>query len=297
MLAGLADWPLYLVVRAAFAVVRVLGPDRASALGGAVMRAIGPLMPVHRLAADNLRRALPGLDAAARAAILRGAWDNLGRMSCEYVHMDVIGAYDVNHPETSRIEVPPDIIDAFMAMRDDGQAALVFTAHLANWELPPILARQYDMPAAALYRMPNNKLVGAYIRRLRAGLMGRLVQAGASAPLELSAAVRRGEHVGMLVDQRFGRGPKVIFFDRPATANPVFAKLARHHDVPVYGVRAIRLRGARFRMSIEGPIALPRDAAGLIDELGATQAITTIVERWVREHPEQWLWMHRRWRV
>jgi KDO2-lipid IV(A) lauroyltransferase len=293
----LGEYLLYLLVRLAFALVGSLTVERASALGGAVLRRVGPLLPAHRIAADNLRQALPDLDAAARRQVLCGAWDNLGRMACEYVHMDAIGAFDPAHPAASRIELPEAVVQQFNAMRDDGKPALVFTAHLANWELPAILARRHGMAAAALYRTPNNRFVARYILALRAGLMGRLIQAGRAAPLALAAALDRGEHVGMLVDQRFGRGPKVAFFGRAATANPLFAKLARHYDCPVYGVRAIRLPGVRFRLELEGPLALPRDAAGRIDEVGATAAITAVVEGWVREHPEQWLWMHRRWRT
>jgi KDO2-lipid IV(A) lauroyltransferase len=297
MIRSLPALLVYALVRLAFALVGALAPDRASALGGAVLRRIGPLLPAHRVAAGNLRRALPSLDEAARRRILRGAWDNLGRMACEYVHMAAIGAFDPARPAESRIQLPDPVVQQFYAMRDDGQPALVFTAHLANWELPAILAQAHGMAAAALYRTPNNRFVARHILALRAGLMGRLIQAGRTAPLALAAALDRGEHVGMLVDQRFGRGPKVTFFGQAATANPLFAKLARHYDCPVYGVRAIRLEGARFRMDLVGPVALPRDAAGRIDELGATAAIAAVVEGWVREYPEQWLWMHRRWRV
>jgi KDO2-lipid IV(A) lauroyltransferase len=101
----------------------------------------------------------------------------------------------------------------------------------------------------------------------------------------------------MLVDQRFGRGPRIPFFGRPAATNTLFARLARHYDCPVYGVRAVRLPGLRFRIELEGPLELPRDAEGQIEIEAATRAITGVVEGWVREHPEQWLWMHRRWRV
>jgi len=77
---------------------------------------------------------------------------------------------------------------------------------------------------------------------------------------------------------------------------PTIARLARQFDCPVVGIRVIRLPGRRFRIAAEGPFDLPRDAQGRIDVRQSTQVITSVIERWVREHPDQWLWFHRRWR-
>ena len=100
----------------------------------------------------------------------------------------------------------------------------------------------------------------------------------------------------MLVDQHFSRGVDVTFFGRRCKANPTIARLARQFDCPVVGVRVIRLPDRRFHILGEGPLVLPRDAAGQVDVAATTQMITGVVERWVREHPDQWLWFHRRWR-
>ena len=291
-----ADWLVGLLVGAVFTLLRLLSARRASAFGGALARFFGPLLPANRLAAANIAAAFPEKSAAERAAILRETWDNLGRMACEYVHIDHVARIDLNNPEIGRLVLSPEVIDGFLAMRDDGKPALVFTAHLANWELPAVIAAQHGMASAALYRTPNNRFVARRILALREGMMGKLIAAGPQAPFALSAAIGRGEHVGMLVDQRFGRGPRIPFLGRPAATNPLFARLARHHDCPVWGVRAIRLPDARFRFDLVGPIELPRDATGQIDVTAATIHIAGIVEGWIREYPGQWLWMHNRWR-
>ena len=106
----------------------------------------------------------------------------------------------------------------------------------------------------------------------------------------------RGGHVGQLIDQHFTRGVVVDFFGRPCLANPLLAKLARYYDCPVHGVRVVRLPEGRFRLELTPALDLPRGADGQIDVAGAMQAMTAQVEAWVREHPGQWLWMHRRWR-
>jgi Kdo2-lipid IVA lauroyltransferase/acyltransferase len=293
----LADSLLALLVRGGFALLRLLGPQNSASLGAAVARTLGPLFPADRIARDNIAAAFPEKSEAERAAILREAWDNLGRTSCEYVHMDAIWAHDPATDTPLRVELPTEVSERFLALRDDGKPALFFAAHLANWEMPAIAAARYGMVAAALYRTPNNRGIANEILALRRDSMGELIPAGITAPLKLVRAVERGAHVGMLVDQRFGRGPRVPFFGRPVAANPLIAELARRFDdVPVHGVRAIRLPGGRFRMDMTPEIILPRDAEGRVDVAGATAAINAVIEGWVREHPGQWLWMHRRWR-
>ena len=295
-LQSAADAVLAALVRALFAMVRGLGPDRAADLGGFVARSLGPLLPVHRVAMDNIRHAFPDKTPAEHRAIAREAWDNLGRVACEYVHMDALWDFDPDRPNHGRIQASEEMVARYLALAEDGRPALIFAAHLANWELPAVAAAKHGLPSAVLYRTPNNRRIAQDILALRANTMGELIAASVAAPVRMMEALDRGVHVGMLVDQRFGRGPRVEFFGRPAASNPLLARLARRFDCPVHGVRAIRLPGGRFRLELTEAIALPRDAQGRVDVDAATALVNRIVEGWIREHPGQWLWMHRRWR-
>ena len=291
-----ADRLFGLLVRAVFALLRLLGPDSGPRIGAAIARTLGPLTSANRIARENIAGAFPDKPEAERAAILREAWDNLGRVACEYVHMDRIWDFDPARPESGRITASARTVALDEQLRDDGKPAIVFSAHLANWELPAIAAARHGIASAVLYRTPNSPAVAKEILRLRQDSMGTLVAAGMSAPFKLARALERGQHIGMLVDQRFGRGPRIDFLGRPAFANPLLAQLARRFDCPVHGARAIRLPGGRFRLELTEEIALPRDAEGLVDVDAATQAMNDVIAGWVRENPGQWLWMHRRWR-
>jgi Kdo2-lipid IVA lauroyltransferase/acyltransferase len=282
------------IVKWLLALLRRSDPDRASDTCGAIARTFGPWVPAHRIGQANLRAAYPEKDAAWIEATLRGAWENLGRVAGEYVHLGRLWDYDPDHPNQGRIIT--DDVDAFVALRDDGKPALCFAAHLGNWELPALAAAAHGLPSAVVYRMPNNKAVAKEIIRIRAPLMGRMIRTRAQAALEMAAALENGEHLGMLVDQHFSRGADVEFFGRRCKANPTIARLARQFDCPVIGVRVIRLPDRRFRITAHGPFALPRDASGQVDVAAATQMINSVVEGWIREHPDQWLWFHRRWR-
>jgi KDO2-lipid IV(A) lauroyltransferase len=117
------------------------------------------------------------------------------------------------------------------------------------------------------------------------------------APVKLARVLEAGGHVAMLVDQHYVNGVEVTFFGRPCKANPSIARLARHVDCPIHGTRVVRMPDRQhFRVDLTEAIEPVRDAAGNVDVAGTMQAITSVVEGWVREYPEQWLWVHRRWR-
>ena len=282
------------LARALLWAMKRIPPDRAADLCAFVARNLGPLMPVHRLALANLRAAFPEKDEAWIKATVREAWDNLGRVAGEYVHLGTIWDYDPDHPDRGRIVT--DDAPKLVALRDDGKPALCFAAHLGNWELPAVAAAAHGMESAVVYRMPNIRSIARQITRIRGPLMGTLIRSRPEAVFAMAGALESGKHLGMLVDQHFSRGVDVDFFGRRCKANPTLARLARQFDCPVIGVRVIRLPGRRFRIAATGPIELPRDAAGKVDVAAATQMINSIVEGWIREYPGQWLWFHRRWR-
>jgi KDO2-lipid IV(A) lauroyltransferase len=147
-----------------------------------------------------------------------------------------------------------------------------------------------------VYRAPNNARLAAEVKRIREGLMGQLIPSGIEGSIMARAILEDGGHVGMLVDQHCRTGTPVTFFGRECLANPLLARLARLYECPIVGVRVVRLPLHRFKIEAAGPIDPPRDAKGRIDEQATMQVITSIIEGWVREHPDQWLWLHRRWR-
>src|SRR6185312_5447407 len=204
----------------------------------------------HRVGRANLRAAFPDKDRTWIETTLRGAWENLGRVAGEYVHLGGIWDYDPNRPDPNRrIQADADAVRLFLDLRDDGQPALAFASHLANWELPAVAAAAHGLPAAVVYRMPNNRVVAAEIARIRQGLMGRLIRSRKEAVFEMAAALNRGEHLGMIVDQHWSRGVDITFFGRRCKANPTLARHARQYDCPVVGVRVVRLNGRRFHLS------------------------------------------------
>jgi Kdo2-lipid IVA lauroyltransferase/acyltransferase len=275
---------------------RYFDPIKSANLFGRVARSIGPMMREQRIGRANLTAAFPEKSPAEIETILAGVWDNLGRVGAEFAHLDHIWEHDPAYPEQSRIEILPRTHELFAQLRLDGKPALIFASHLGNWELPALAAVAHGLDAAILYRRPNIASADRAIQEIRAVKMGTLIPAGRDAQLKLAEALQNGQHVAMLVDQYLTNGVEVTFFGRKTRANPMLARLLRQVECPVHGVRIIRLPGHRFRAELSDEVTPVRDAAGKIDIQGTTQAITSVVEGWIREYPDQWLWLHRRWR-
>ena len=276
---------------------RAFDPDKTAKFFGRASRFIGRRLREDRIGRENLKAAFPEKSPEEIERILDGVWDNLGRIGAEFAHLDHIWDYDPDHPEKdSRVEFTPRTKQLFDQIRDDGKPALIFACHLGNWELPALAAVAHGLDAAILFRRPNSEAADRAIERTRAINMGTLIPAGRDAPLRLAQALQDGKHVAMLVDQYLTNGVEVTFFGRKTTANPMLARLRRQVDCPIHGTRIVRLPNNRFRAELSEEVKPVLDASGQIDVQGTMQAVTNVVEGWVREYPEQWLWLHRRWR-
>ena len=293
VLPALVDLSTSVLIRGAAALFRRLPREASVNLAMRTARTIGPLLPRSRIGRENLRRAFPEKAEAERKEILTRMWENFARSLIEYMHVDTTFDFDPKQPEAGNVTVAG--AENFARLCEGGPA-IVFTAHLSNWELLGVCAAKFGLDVKSLFRAPTNRHLAKRLLQARSKRMGPLIASRPGAALELAATLEAGKVVGLLVDQRFHGGVLVPFFGRLADTNPLLAKLARQYDCPVHGARAVRLPGGKFRLEMTDAIDLPRDEKGNIDVEKATARIQNIVEDWVREYPAQWMWVHRRWR-
>ncbi|WP_431859262.1 lauroyl acyltransferase [Azospirillum sp.] len=273
------------LVRLAVAMFRARTPERASDLGGRIGRTLGPRLPSHRTARRNLERAFPEKSAAEIDAILTGMWDNLGRTIGEYAHLDALA-------ERSTEVVGGEIIEA---MRDDGRAGILVSGHLANWEVPPLASRKLGLELALVYRAPNNPDVADLLVGLRGAGSSTQIPKGPAGARALVRVLSEGGHVAILIDQKLNDGIPVRFFGRDAMTAPAAATFALRLGIPIAPARTERLDGARFRITVFPPMDPPNTGDRAADVRVLTERLTALLETWIRERPEQWLWTHRRW--
>ena len=275
------------LARALFALFGALPLGVASAMGAGLGRAIGALAPALSRRADrNLRRAMPELDERARAATVRGMWANLGRTAAEFAHLHVMAEETAGNLELVGRE-------NLAALRDGG---LVFSGHLGNWEAMTPALKLLGLPAHGVYRAANNPLTDALINRQRARYLTSMAPKGRSGARRLMTLAKERAIIGMLVDQKLSDGIVVPFFGLPAMTAPALAQLALRFDLPVTPVRCERLGGAHLRLTIYPPLQVARSGDRDADVLALMTKVNDTLEGWIRERPEQWLWLHRRWK-
>lgn len=292
-IGNIGDWLVAQFLFLALKTLRLVPMDTALKLFERTARWLGPKLGRHQIALDNLAMAFPEKSVEEREKIAIDSWAQMARGIVEYGYLDKIFDLDENNLNNGRIEVKN--AEQFIKLRDDGLPAIIFTGHTGNFELLPMAASKFGLDLQSLFRAPNNKYAARKIADARKQVAPNLVASGQGASFQLMSALERGVHVGVLVDQKFRRGIEVPFFGHDAPTNTLLAKLARRYDCPVHGARSIRLPDGRFRLEVTDEIELPRTPEGDIDIRGTTERITRVVEDWVREYPEQWLWIHRRW--
>ena len=275
----------YAGLSGAIALFERLSLDRGTALAAALAR---PLVPVVRSRAlANLRLAMPDLAERERRRIVTDMADHLTRMSVEYLHLaelrddpDRIALHGVEHLDAARAA---------------GRGAILVTGHFGNWEAIRIACARLDWTPAILYRRFNNPLVDGEARRRMGIFDAPLLHKGRRGTLGFLRHVRGGGAALILADQRFGGAPPIPFFGQPARTALAPAEIAAAHGVALLPVRAVRRgRSSVFDVTIDPPL-IPGKGDGAAFETMAE--FNRRLESWIREVPEQYFWLHNRWRL
>jgi len=271
-----------------FGAFGLLPLDWASAIGGALARTIGPRLGISKRARLNIRRALPELADHEIAKTIAQMWDNLGRVAAEYPHLRQIRVFEPGgRVETHGFEHMDRAVAA-------GRRMIIFSGHIANWEIGMLAAVQYGAEVAQIFRAANNPLIDRMITRFRS-TGGELIPKGTVAARRAIAVLRRGAHVTMLADQKMNDGIPVPFFGRPAMTASALAALALRFDCDVLPARVERLGGAHFRLTAFPPLPLRRSGDHHADVAALMMRVNQTLEEWIRDRPEEWFWLHRRW--
>jgi KDO2-lipid IV(A) lauroyltransferase len=271
-----------------FSFFRFLSPERASAVGGRLASWIGPRLGKSRKALRHLALALPELPPERHREILHGMWENLGRVFAEMPHLDSLW-----NETPRRIEMVG--AEYFDLIRHSGRPALLISGHLANWELLGGGAAHHGCPITTIYRRPNNPYVDALLLRGRQASQVRLVPKGREGGMALVSTLIKKGTIGLLIDQKLNDGIPVPFFGHPCMTTPAPAQLALRYQCLVFPVRVERLEGTYFRITVCPPLPLPNTGDVQADIFHLTRTFNQLLEAWIRERPEQWLWLHRRW--
>lgn len=279
------------------AVARTLGrlPRRVArvlvrAVTATVYLALGRL---RRVGMRNLELALPELAVEDRARILRRLFRNLGWQLVEFCRMP---RYT---PQNTRSWIRTEGIQHFLDAQSRGKGVLVLTGHLGAWELSSFYHSLMGHPMGMVIRRLDNRVLDDYVNRIRC-LHGNTVLHKDDFARGLLHAMRRGGTVGILMDTNMTppQGEFVKFFGVTACTASGLARVALRTGAAVLPGFCLWEETERQYVLHFGPeLSFARSGDEEADILAATQQCNDVLEAWIRRYPEQWLWIHRRWKT
>ena len=267
---------------------RILPVEKASNFGGWFSRYARKLLGANKTGLKNLKMAMPELSEAEIDQIVANVWDNFARVMLEYPSLKDIDIY--NDP---RFEIRG--VEYVEQLRDDGKPGIIFGAHLASWELAIMCLTQKGVKTTQLYRRVNNPMVDRIVRNMQKEVGYQVLNKGSGDGRKLLESIRNGEHLFILLDQKLREGISVPFFGKPAQTASAAARLAIKYDCPLVPARVERLGGFKFRITFYPPVEIPKNPDINQSIYDTMVIVNNMLESWIRERPDQWLWIHNRW--
>lgn len=272
---------------ALFGFFKCLPASTASNIGGYIGSTIGPKLGASRKARRHLLLAMPDTSKERQDKIIKGMWDNLGRIIAEYPHLESISTDSTKFVNEGRLT---SLLEAKTPL-------VFFGGHIGNWEINSIaLLTQHDKAADITFRPPNNPWAAKLLDKART-LNHRITAYPKSreSGRKILQSLKNGHALGILIDQKYNEGIKLPFFGVPAMTNPIFVQLCQRYKCPLVPIRNVRTKGCNFTVNIYPPL-------NLFDKDGKDRPVEDVIkdahmllETWIKEKPEQWIWLHRRW--
>lgn len=276
----------YLALRGLLAIFALLPRQKAAALGGWLAQKIGTKMGANRIIRQNLARAFPNWSDVELHETARLCWDNLGRVAAEFPHLHEF--------QTSGIEISGQS-HAIDALNSD-KPVIIYSGHLANWEIQDIALRRCGADPVTLYRAPNNPHVDAWLKTLRPAGADRLAPKGSDGARAILKTLKAKGQIAILIDQKQNDGIELSFFDHPVMTGDALAVFGRRFDALLLPIRIYRKADGDYHVTFEKAWQIDKTLDAATDIRTTMQAVNDELEEIIRAHPAQWLWLHKRWK-
>ena len=270
------------------ALVRLFPIDAVSDFGAYVFKRLGPLTSTHRVAEINLRIAFPQADDREIQRLLEAQWDAAGRWAMEFPILDKIIA------DPARVEVVNQ--DRLTEISQSDRPVVFISGHFSSFEIMPAVIIHSGVTCQITYRATNNPYVDEAIKLSRFRYGVRLfAPKGGDGARELLRALARGESVALMNDQKFNGGVAAPLFGVMAHTAPGPSSFALRYGVPLQPMSVQRTHKARFRVVVHDPIHLDNTGDRNADIEAGVRKVNAFMEDRIRERPEEWFWVHKRW--
>lgn len=272
--------------------IKVFGLERNARFYGWLSRKFGErVLKNARIAKENMKRTFPDKSDVEIQEMMDKTWEPLVRTPIEYNLPNLF----MKGEDSGFIEV--EGIENLDNLMKDGKPGIIVTGHFGNWQMITFVAQARGYPIYQLYRPSNNPYFDRHERWCQEVATAGVITKGKKGAKDMIDLLSRKEHIMLLMDQRFGSGPKLPFLGRPATTATGPIRLALKHDAVILPAKSERINnGSKFKVTYFPPLKVQptgdvnKDAEVIMGE------VNDILSGWIREKPEQWMWIHNRWK-
>lgn len=270
---------------------KLLPMNVSSFITGKLARLCGPLSSTYKLALRNLALALPELSKSEHKKIARDAFENFGRMIGEFAHGKTLAKKYDKYITVEGLEY----LEAFKQQN----GGIVCSPHMGNWDTIGILLHKAGVTFGAIYRKANNPYVERLFVKARHDYARAVLFAkGLETAKPMLEYLLKGNSLAIMIDQKINEGIETDFFQHKAMTTPFPATVHLKYHKPLLCIHTIHKPGFRVRLHIKIEPAPVVHVTGdkTVDTLAIMNALNKQLEGWIRANPNQWLWMHNRWK-
>ncbi len=248
---------------------------------------IGKLSKYNLIAKKNCKIVFPDLDEKEIIKIINSSWKNLGKNLFELIHLKEL----INTKNSIEIKG----LEILEKIKKEASPVIFFSIHSSNWEICVPMLDHNGFNIGAIYRHLNNKYLDAYIYSKRSGSLKSkksfYTPKGKVSAKEIIEAVSNDKSIFLLVDQKDSAGKLINFFGKKVKTQTGFLKIARKYNLKIVPLKNIRLPNNKFQITFENP--LEHNNSQISDDKKMLE-INSIIEKWIKESPQNWLWQHKR---
>lgn len=283
----------FLVVKFGIFFFRLFGFKNASNIAGKIAIFIGKKHKVNKLAFKNISKAIPELPNEKKELILTQMWDNLGRIVGEYPYI-----CDYNNEKISKIVSYSDNFKKNIEiLKNSKKGGIIISGHIGNWEIGPKSLISQGLKINVVYRPLNNPYVEKLTANMRQKFGVKLIPKSSKGNRQIIEAIKNGEFVIILADQKISEGYPIKFFHDDALTTTSIARIALKYDILAVPARVIRKNNHEFIIDMDKPLPTKSEnSKKSLDIIEFCGMINLKLENWIKEYPEQWFWVHNRWK-
>ena len=278
----------FLVIIFLFFIYKIIGLRFSSILSGYIMLLLGPLFRSKNLSNNNLKKALPNSTGIQRKKILDQMWFNYGQILSEYMFIK-------NFRKSEKFSKKVSVVNqkVLEVIKSETNPVIFISGHFNNFELMAMHIEKSGIDLAAIYRPLNNTFLNPIMEQIRKRyICKKQIKKGISGTKQLLKHFKKKTSVALMIDQRVSEGIRSNFFDKEASTTTIPAQFIKKYNVKVVPIYIERFKDNNFKIEIYDPITFKKDET--INSI--TLHLNKILEKMIMRNPEQWIWMHNRWK-